>query len=102
VAIKRLPVWLINEIVLEILAVIRHLTSKKYGPSVGREIEILQIVDHPNCIKMLDYFFSMRDEVTWQNMVFPYYPKSLKNLIQDTGMLSIDVIKRILFQVRIT
>ena len=49
---------------------------------VYEEIKLLKSINHPNCIKILDYFETMDQQQTiWVNMVMEYFPFSLYSLI---------------------
>jgi len=58
------------------------------GNFISREVDILKMVNHPNCIKLLDVFYTYPDEdespdKSWQNMVFDFYPNSLSSFLKQ-------------------
>eukprot|EP01118_Nematostelium_gracile_P000984 TRINITY_DN10987_c0_g1_i1.p1 TRINITY_DN10987_c0_g1~~TRINITY_DN10987_c0_g1_i1.p1 ORF type:complete len:302 (-),score=71.65 TRINITY_DN10987_c0_g1_i1:21-926(-) len=56
----------------------------RYGNNPSREIQLLKEVDHPNCIKFIDWFYSRTtDEHIWLNIVFPFFPTSLADVIEE-------------------
>jgi hypothetical protein len=62
-------------------------------------MSILEDIDHPYCLKVLDTFYSQDSKgALWQNMVFPYYPQNLKEVIRKERM-HLDHIKRVSRQV---
>lgn len=59
---------------------------EKNANFISREADILKIVNHANCIKLLDVFYSY-DESTpdkkWQNLVFDYFPYTLASWVKQ-------------------
>jgi len=59
---------------------------EKSGNFISREVDILETINHPHCIKLLDVFYTYPDdetsEKTWQNMVFDFYPNSLSTFMK--------------------
>jgi len=59
---------------------------EKSSNFISREVDILETINHPNCIKLLDVFYTYPDDdtsdKTWQNMVFDFYPHSLSSFLK--------------------
>jgi len=59
---------------------------EKNANFISREADILKLVSHANCIKLLDVFYSY-DESTpdkkWQNLVFDYFPYTLASWVKQ-------------------
>jgi len=53
---------------------------------ISREVDILKVINHEFCIKLLDVFYTSEDGNTtnkFQNLVFDYHPLTLYRFIQD-------------------
>jgi len=53
---------------------------------ISREADILKLVNHPNCIKLLDVFYSFDEstpEKKWQNLVFDFFPYTLASWVKQ-------------------
>jgi serine/threonine protein kinase len=73
----------------------------KFDVLQSREVEILNLIDHPNCIKLLDSFYSADEhENKYLNMIFEYAPSmTLKEFIRN-GPLPLSTVKNLFYQVR--
>jgi serine/threonine protein kinase len=62
-------------------------------------VEILNLIDHPNCIKLLDSFYSADEhENKYLNMIFEYAPSmTLKEFIRN-GPLPLSTVKNLFYQ----
>jgi glycogen synthase kinase 3 beta len=59
---------------------------EKVANAVSREVDILKMINHKHCIKLLDVFYTSEDggvENKFQNLVFDYHPQTLYRYIQD-------------------
>lgn len=63
---------------------------EKSGNFISREVDILETINHPNCIKLLDVFYTYSDdeetpstEKIWQNMVFDFFPNSMASFLKQ-------------------
>jgi len=55
---------------------------EKSGNFISREVDILNSIDHTNCLKLLDVFYTYPEEDDddsrkWQNLVLDYHPSTL-------------------------
>jgi len=59
---------------------------EKSGNFVSREVDVLRSLDHVNCLKLLDVFYTYPDDETderkWQNLVLDYYPSTLSSFLK--------------------
>jgi len=71
----------------------------KFDVLQSREVEILNLIDHPNCIKLLDSFYSADEhENKYLNMIFEYAPSmTLKEFIRN-GPLPLSTVKNLFYQ----
>jgi len=53
---------------------------------ISREVDILQTIDHTNCLRILDVFYTYSEEGSenkkWQNLVFDYHPSTLAGFLK--------------------
>lgn len=59
---------------------------EKVSNAVSREADILKMIDHDYCLKLLDVFYTSDDGSTdnkYQNLVFDYHPTTLYRFIRD-------------------
>lgn len=49
---------------------------------VSREVEVLQLLDHPNILKLEDVFYSKDSAKTYINIVTEYFPQTLSQVIK--------------------
>jgi len=59
---------------------------EKSGNFISREVDILKAIDHPNCVKLLDMFYTYPEDDTddrkWQNLVLDYHPSTLSSFLK--------------------
>lgn len=59
---------------------------EKSANFISREVDILNLIDHTNCVKLLDMFYTYPDDATderkWQNMVLDYHPSTLSSFLK--------------------
>ncbi|KYR01491.1 putative protein serine/threonine kinase [Tieghemostelium lacteum] len=55
---------------------------EKSNHFISREYDILKIINHPNCLKILDMFYTSEDNKKMQNLVFDFIPYTLANLLK--------------------
>ncbi|KAN0033716.1 hypothetical protein ACTFIV_000180 [Dictyostelium citrinum] len=70
---------------------------EKSNHFISREYDILKIVAHPNCLRILDMFYTAEDNKKMQNLVFDFIPYTLANLLKKR-QLSISFIKVLFYQ----
>ncbi|KAK5575541.1 hypothetical protein RB653_006674 [Dictyostelium firmibasis] len=70
---------------------------EKSNHFISREYDILKIVAHPNCLRILDMFYTAEDNKKMQNLVFDFIPYTLASLLKKR-QLSINFIKVLFFQ----
>eukprot|EP01111_Echinosteliopsis_oligospora_P007701 TRINITY_DN22970_c0_g1_i1.p1 TRINITY_DN22970_c0_g1~~TRINITY_DN22970_c0_g1_i1.p1 ORF type:complete len:240 (-),score=2.42 TRINITY_DN22970_c0_g1_i1:609-1328(-) len=72
---------------------------EKMSHFVSREVEILQTIQHDNCIKLLDVFLSCPDgsDRKWQNIVLEFCPFTLSSYMK-TQSPSHMMIKSLFYQ----
>jgi len=56
---------------------------------ISREVDILNSIDHINCLKLVDVFYTYPEEDSgddrkWQNMVLDYYPSTLSSFLKKS------------------
>jgi len=59
---------------------------EKVANAISREVDILKMIDHEHCIKLLDVFYTSEDggaDNKFQNLVFDYHPTTLYKFILD-------------------
>lgn len=59
---------------------------EKSSNATSREVDILQMIDHEHCIKLIDVFYTSEDgspNKKFQNLVLEYHPQTLFRFIQD-------------------
>jgi len=75
---------------------------EKSGNFISREVDILEIINHPHCIKLLDVFYTYPDDEasdkSWQNMVFDFYPNSLSTFLKKRNP-SLHLTKLLFYQI---
>jgi len=53
---------------------------------ISREVDILKSIEHDNCLKLLDVFYTYPDEDSddrkWQNLVLDYHPSTLASFLK--------------------
>jgi len=52
---------------------------------ISREADILQTIEHTNCLRILDVFYTYSEEGDnrkWQNLVFDYHPTTLAGFLK--------------------
>jgi len=53
---------------------------------ISREVDILKSIDHDNCLKLLDVFYTYPDDDSddrkWQNIVLDYHPSTLASFLK--------------------
>lgn len=53
---------------------------------ISREVDILKTIDHDNCLKLLDVFYTYPDDDAddrkWQNIVLDYHPSTLASFLK--------------------
>ncbi|EGG16450.1 putative protein serine/threonine kinase [Cavenderia fasciculata] len=64
---------------------------------ISREYDILRIINHPNCLKILDMYFTSEDNKRMQNLVFDFIPYTLATLLKKK-YLSINFVKVLFYQ----
>jgi len=59
---------------------------EKSGNFISREVDILQAIDHTNCLRLLDVFYTYPDDEAddrkWQNLVLDYHPSTLASFLK--------------------
>ncbi|KAM9961327.1 hypothetical protein ACTFIR_004167 [Dictyostelium discoideum] len=70
---------------------------EKSNHFISREYDILKIVAHPNCLRILDMFYTAEDNKKMQNLVFDFIPYTLASLLKKR-QLSINFIKVLFYQ----
>jgi len=59
---------------------------EKSGNFISREVDILRSIDHPNCLRLLDVFYTYPedadDDRKWQNIVLDYFPSTLGSYLK--------------------
>eukprot|EP01132_Coremiostelium_polycephalum_P002242 gene2242-2764_t len=78
----------------------RRVAIKKVEKSnhfISREYDILKVVNHPNCLKILDMFYTSEDNKRMQNLVFDFIPYTLASLLKKR-QLSLNFIKVLFYQ----
>jgi len=59
---------------------------EKSGNFISREVDILQSIDHTNCLRLLDVFYTYPeddvDDRKWQNLVLDYHPSTLSSFLK--------------------
>eukprot|EP00029_Vermamoeba_vermiformis_P007655 TRINITY_DN3371_c0_g1_i2.p1 TRINITY_DN3371_c0_g1~~TRINITY_DN3371_c0_g1_i2.p1 ORF type:complete len:316 (+),score=28.27 TRINITY_DN3371_c0_g1_i2:43-990(+) len=60
----------------------------KHGETTNREVEVLEILDHPNCIKMRNFFYTYDEQNNlWLNIIFEYMNSmTLKKVISKLDL----------------
>lgn len=59
---------------------------EKVSNAISREVDILKVIDHENCIKLLDVFYTSEEggvDNKSQNLVFEFHPTTLYRFIHD-------------------
>jgi len=59
---------------------------EKVSNAISREVDILKMINHDHCIKLLDVFYTSEEggvENKYQNLVFDYHPTTLYRCIHD-------------------
>lgn len=56
------------------MAIKKVFQDKKYK---NRELEILKILNHPNILRIKDYFYTYEHEKEYLNVVMDYFPSNL-------------------------
>lgn len=59
---------------------------EKVSNAISREVDILKMVEHEHCLRLLDVFYTSEDGSTdnkYQNLVFDYHPTTLYRFIHD-------------------
>lgn len=78
--------------------------TQRASNQLSREIEILnELKDCPQCIHLLEVFYSEENDKMIQNMVFEYYPNDLfrylNNHYKNGQSISVDRVKQIMKQI---
>ncbi|GAM28676.1 hypothetical protein SAMD00019534_118520, partial [Acytostelium subglobosum LB1] len=55
---------------------------EKSSHFISREYDILKVINHPNCLKILDIFITNEDNKKMQNLVFDFIPYTLASLLK--------------------
>jgi len=61
---------------------------EKNSNAISREVDILKMINHENCVKLVDVFYTSEDGGTnkkFQNIVLEYHPQTLFKVIHDRG-----------------
>lgn len=59
---------------------------EKSSNTISREVDILKMMNHENCIKLIDVFYTSEDgggNKKFQNLVLDYHPQTLYRFIHD-------------------
>ncbi|EGC40225.1 hypothetical protein DICPUDRAFT_96328 [Dictyostelium purpureum] len=70
---------------------------EKSNHFISREYDILKIVQHQNCLRILDIFYTSEENKKMQNLVFDFIPYTLANLLKKR-QLSINFIRVLFYQ----
>ncbi|KAF2073984.1 hypothetical protein CYY_004691 [Polysphondylium violaceum] len=70
---------------------------EKSNHFISREYDILKVVNHPNCLRILDMFYTAEDNKKMQNLVFDFIPYTLAILLKKRH-LTISFIKVLFYQ----
>jgi glycogen synthase kinase 3 beta len=68
---------------------------------ISREVDILKVLNHEFCLKLLDVFYTSEDGSSskkFQNLVFDYHPQTLYRFIQNRDACTPQVAKILFYQ----